>query len=98
VLGSGYWHACPDQGRVRVAHQPHRRQGWYAADRGPQNALYVPGALLRPCANEVVLLELNRTSFTVPSDVPAGAAPQVQIPSCKGVRVVGNSSRMASKA
>jgi len=50
-----------------------RRQGWYAADRGPQNALYVPGALLRPCANEVVLLEFNRTSFTAPDDVPAGA-------------------------
>ncbi|KAK9826432.1 hypothetical protein WJX81_005107 [Elliptochloris bilobata] len=47
--------------------------GWYAADRGPANTLYVPGALLAPCANEVVLLEMNRTSYT-----PAGPTPAVR--------------------
>jgi hypothetical protein len=43
----------------------------------------VPGALLRPCANEVVVLELNRTSFTAPGDVPSGADSQVPVLSCK---------------
>lgn len=48
-------------------------QGWYAADRGPANTLYVPGALLAPCANEVVLLEMNRTSFAPAGPTPTGA-------------------------
>ena len=43
------------------------------ADRGPANTLYVPGALLAPCANDIVILELNCTSYLPGGAMPAGA-------------------------
>ena len=41
--------------------------GWYWPDRGPQMTLFIPGPLLRPGDNEVLLLEMHR----IP-DEPAG--------------------------
>ena len=41
--------------------------GWYWPDRGPQMTLFIPGPLLRPGDNEIVLLEMHR----IP-EVPAG--------------------------
>ncbi len=42
--------------------------GWYWPDKGPQMTLFIPGPLLRPGDNELLLLEMHR----IP-DVPAGA-------------------------
>ena len=60
-------------------------QGWYAADRGPANTLYVPGALLAPCANDIVVLELNRTSYLPGGATPAGAPGVIARDLCHGV-------------
>ena len=42
--------------------------GWYWPDKGPQMTLFIPGPLLRPGDNELILLEMHR----IP-DVPTGA-------------------------
>ena len=41
--------------------------GWYWPDRGPQMTLFIPGPLLRPGNNEVILLEMHRLP-----EVPTG--------------------------
>ena len=53
--------------------------GWYWPDRGPQMTLYIPGPLLRPGDNEILLMELHR----VPDD-PAGGVLHV-VNSCCSV-------------
>lgn len=35
------------------------QQGFYWPEVGPANTMYIPGPLLKPCNNEIVMLELG---------------------------------------
>ena len=48
--------------------------GWYWPDKGPQMTLFIPGPLLQPGANELLLLEMHR----IPN-VPAGAGSRMPV-------------------
>lgn len=55
-------------------------QGWYWPSYGPQVTYYIPGPLLNPGKNELIMLELEETPKT-----PKGVASHPMPYSVKGV-------------